>query len=97
MRSRGSVGICSSLNSYSPTGSTIGVPFKAGFHQFARHVSHQNRIIVLSKTLNRLEKLVTSDTVCLLFTRIADAANYTEEVQPYHSLLVIEFLKDAGK
>lgn len=47
--------------------------------------------------LDRLEKPVASDAVCLLLARIANAANYAEEVQSNYSLLMVELLEDASE
>jgi hypothetical protein len=78
----------------SSTTSTVRILVKVGFHQLAGHVPYQDGIVVLCKTLNSLEELVASDTICLFLAWVADATDNTEEVQPHHSLLVIQLLKN---
>lgn len=75
----------------------LGAGIQVGFHELTCHVSDKDRVVVLSQSLNLIEKRMRSDAICFLVAGITYAADDTQKIQSYYSFLMVELIENAGE
>lgn len=75
---------------------TIRFALFVGLDKLTSHVSHKNGRILFQFS-NSVEQVISRKQTPLLFRRVANTRYYSQQIQAYRSLIMVQLLPDSGE